>query len=421
MSALETTRKYHMRFRMSKAFRMIILGVLTTNLLILATEGFCQAQGKRDVEGARQASQRFAEELVEKVRDYSKKHGVAIEKISIDVSSAQPEAELQKGLIEVPIIEHLKRNNFYSTESDELAKISYSFRPSETKRPAEISVELEYFLNRQSEVKRNIKIPKAQEFVSDISGAQLSINSFGTKGPTDSINSPFSGDRDAAIVTKLTSPTLSRDKRAEIVDGFYYTVDPRNNERDDKFGFRLIADEGSPEIIQEIIDGVPHCKIKSETQFFIQIKNNQDLQFAFDAFIDGYPHLLPPLQGQAVIPRYLMVQTKGIQQVGWILIDPKNPKLFQNRSLSVLEVFMPPNDPNNLPEARAKSFDASMLGSITVRVYKVVQRGNAKGDLRITIGKVLGEKIDALDESEFEAVDHPLKPISQIVIRYEKR
>jgi hypothetical protein len=64
--------------------------------------------------------------------------------------------------------------------------------------------------------------------------------------------------------------------------------------------------------------------------------------------------------------------------------------------------------------------DRSLVGSVTIRIYKIKEREQPKGnDVEIQIGEITGEEITPLSGKQFEAVGYPLEPISQIVIKYE--
>jgi hypothetical protein len=152
------------------------------------------------------------------------------------------------------------------------------------------------------------------------------------------------------------------------------------------------------------------------------MQNNTELGFAFDAFIDGYAYLVPTNAGKIEIPNYLMFGRKETYKVGWVLVDPTKTKekMFENKSMTLKEIYTS-NRAEQEPEIKPKMVDRSLAGSVTIRIYKIKEREQPKGnDVQIKIGKFIGDKITPLDVELFDAVGYPLEPISQIVIKYEK-
>ena len=365
------------------------------------------------------ASRQFAEKLHKSIIRFSKKRGVEIKNISIDVVGKPLAADLQRGLIEVPLMRYLQEQNFYSENSSELARIEYRFDPSVAGKPAELRIDLIELINKNTKEKRNIDDCKELQTVIDVSGSQLSTNSFGDS--TDSPESPFARKNGMELVSRLTqNPTNT--SSAVILDGFFYTKDPRNEKVDKKFGFRLVSDTASNPIIPRVNDdGIPVCTIDPNTEFFMQMKNNTQSEFAFDAFIDGYAYLVPTNTGKIQIPNYLMFASKELYTIGWVLVDPTKTKeeMFENKSMTLKEILTS-NGAERKPKIKPKMVDRSLVGSVTIRIYKIKEREQPKGnDVEIQIGEITGEEITPLSGKQFEAVGYPLEPISQIVIKYE--
>jgi hypothetical protein len=363
------------------------------------------------------ASRQFAEKLHKSILRFSKKRGVEIKNISIDVVGKPLAADLQRGLIEVPLIRYLQEQNFYSKTSTELARIEYRFDPSVAGKPAELRIDLLQLINKNTKEKRNIDDCKELQTVIDVSGSQLSTNSFGDS--TDSPESPFARKNGMELVSRLTQKPTNTSS-AVIQDDFFYTKDPRNEKVDKKFGFRLVSDKASNPIIHRVTDGIPVCTIDPNTEFFVEMKNNTESGFAFDSFIDGYAYLVATNRGKIQIPNYLMFGGKETYKVGWVLVDPTKERAFENRSMTLGEIYIS-NGAAREPEINPKMLDRSLAGSVTIRIYKIKEREQPKGnDVQIKIGKIIGDKITPLDVELFEAVGYPLEPISQIVIKYEK-
>jgi len=395
--------------------------LLTAFVAFLAV-GFWLTEVTRSQEAALKdtaslASRQFAEKLYKSVQRFAKKSGVAIKNISIDVEGSPLTADLQRGLIEVPLIRYLQEQNFYSKTSSELARIKYRFDPSDAPKPAELRIELIQLINKNTNESRNIDECKELQTIIDVSGSQLSTNSFGDS--TDSPESPFARKNGMALVSRLTQKPTNTSS-AVIQDGFFYTKDPRNEKVDNKFGFRLVSDAASNPIIHRVNDGIPVCTIDPNTEFFVEMKNNTESRFAFDAFIDGYAYLVPTNRGKIQIPNYLMFESNETYKVGWVLVDPTKEKTFENRSMTLKEIYTS-NGAAREPEINPKMVDRSLAGSVTIRIYKIKEREQPKGnDVQIKIGKITGDEIKPLSGELFEAVGYPLEPISQIVIKYEK-
>jgi hypothetical protein len=89
--------------------------------------------------------------------------------------------------------------------------------------------------------------------------------------------------------------------------------------------------------------------------------------------------------------------------------------------MTLKEIIYTSNRAEQEPEIKPKMVDRSLAGSVTIRIYRIKEREQPKGnDVQIKIGKIIGDKITPLDVELFEAVGYPLEPISQIVIKYEK-
>jgi hypothetical protein len=381
----------------------------------------CQEAALKDT--ASLASRQFAEKLHESVQSFATKQGVAIKNISIDVEGKPLAADLQRGLIEVPLIRYLQEQNFYSENSSELARIEYRFDPSVVGKPAKLRIELIELINTNTQEIRNIDECKELQTIIDVSGSQLSTNSFGDSTDSPDPESPFARKNGMRWVPRLTQ-TPTKASSAVIQDGFFYTKDPRNEKVDKKFGFRLVSDTASNPIIPRVNDdGIPVCTIDPNTEFFVEMKNNTELGFAFDAFIDGYAFLVPTNAGKIEIPKYLMFERKETYKVGWVLVDPTKTKekMFENKSMTLKEIIYTSNRAEQEPEIKPKMVDRSLAGSVTIRIYRIKEREQPKGnDVQIKIGKITGDEIEPLSGKQFEAVGYPLEPISQIVIKYEK-
>jgi hypothetical protein len=125
----------------------------------------CQEAALKDT--ASLASRQFAEKLHESVQSFATKQGVAIKNISIDVEGRPLAADLQRGLIEVPLIRYLQEQNFYSENSSELARIEYRFDPSVAGKPAKLRIELIELINTNTQEIRNIDECKELQTIID--------------------------------------------------------------------------------------------------------------------------------------------------------------------------------------------------------------------------------------------------------------
>ncbi|MFM7984492.1 MAG: hypothetical protein ACKPKO_34720, partial [Candidatus Fonsibacter sp.] len=116
---------------------------------------------------------------------------------------------------------------------------------------------------------------------------QLAINSFGNN--SENPVSFFSSKNDLKILEKLTKPPLKR-LSAAWINQYLFAKDPRNDNPDRKFGFRLEYPAGDP-IVPENQDGIPVHLIDADKPFLVGMKNNTATDFAFEVLIDGYPFL----------------------------------------------------------------------------------------------------------------------------------
>lgn len=398
--------------RSSWIIRHGLLAILT---LFLQTISLGRTQDGLMEDTAKIASKQFAVKLVKAIRSLSDSEGVKIGKIAIEVQGRPTTAHLQHGIIQSSVEKYLKEQDLFSESSNEVAEIRFRYTPSDGKQPANLSIELSQLINRKSNEKRAISSKACQESqpVMDISGVQLAINSFGNN--SENLESFFGSKNDPKILEKLTKPPLKR-LRAEWEDQYLFTKDPRNDAPDRKFGFRLEYQSGEP-IVPENQDGIPVHLIDANKPFLVGIKNNTSTDFAFEVLIDGYPFLITRNAEEQKVHPYFIFGKEQKHNIGWIVFDPTKDDKYIERYLTLTERQTSSSQDGSTGVAR-NTTDSSMAGSITVCIYKV-EKQTPKGDAKIWLGRPTGRKFDPVND--LQAVGYPKEPISQIVLKYQKK
>lgn len=399
-------------YRFGWLIRHGLLAILT---LSLETIALGRTQGEPLEDTARIASKQFAVKLVKAIRDLADTEGVKIGKVAIEVHGRPTTAHLQHGIIQSSIEKHLKEQDLFSEGSNEVAEIRFRYTPSDGKQSANLTIELNQLINRKSNEKRGIPSRSCQESqpVMDISGVQLAINSFGNN--SENLESFFGSKNDPKILEKLTKPPLKR-LSAEWEDQYLFAKDPRNDNPDRKFGFRLEYPAGDP-IVPENQDGIPVHLIDADKPFLVGMKNNTATDFAFEVLIDGYPFLITRNAEDQKVHPYFIFGKEQKHNVGWIVFDPTKDDKYVERYLTLKERQTSSTQNGSTGVAR-NTTDNSMAGSITVCIYKV-EKQTPKGDAKIWLGRPTGRKFDPVND--LQAVGYPKEPISQIVLKYQKK
>jgi hypothetical protein len=386
-----------------------ILALLFSNLSpVLSQDGLLE-------DTARQASRQFAQKLTTAIDQLAKGQGAEIGKVDIKVQGRPATAHLQHGIIQSSIENYLTEQNRFLKGSDEIAEISFTYSPSNGKQPSTLTIELIQLVNTTTNAKRGIPQERCKETqpVMDVSGAQLAINSFGNT--SENLESFFGNRNNLKVVEQLTKPP-SKKLRAEWKDEYLFAKDPRNETLDQKFGFRLEYESGEF-IVPENQDGIPVHFIDANRPFLVGIKNNTASDFAFEVLIDGYPFLINRTPKEHKVHPYFVFGKEQKHNIGWIVFDPDKDKKFIERFLTLQDRPSSSSQDEGTIVARS-NMDTSMAGSVTVCIYRV-EKQTPKGNAKIWLGKPTGRKFDPIDD--LQAVGYPKEPISQIVLKYEKK